>query len=152
MIRRMEGVVGALRIDTDGTVGLVAWPEEHAERRDVVRSAVGGFPDEAVYHRRASLHVHGSGQIERLPLNLPAWVLASTWRGMEIPYGLYGPAVVTGPQFAGLDEDLAGTVQAVCAAVAEIRLEWVTRPPVGELQARAELLAAARHAISAFIA
>ncbi|KOV22511.1 hypothetical protein ADK90_10695 [Streptomyces sp. XY413] len=59
---------------------------------------------------------------------------------------------MTGPQLAGLDEDLAGAVQAVCAAVAEIRLEWVTRPPVGEPQARTELLAAARQSMSAFIA
>ncbi|MCX4721999.1 hypothetical protein OG818_40625 [Streptomyces virginiae] len=152
MIKRMEGTVGALRIDTDGAVAVVPWPEEHAERRDVVRSAVGGSPDEAVYHRRASMHVHGSGQIEQLPLNLSAWVLASIWRGMEIPYGFHGPVVVTGPQLAGLDEDLEGVVQAVSAAVAEIRLEWVTRPPVGEPQARAELLAAARHAMSALTA
>lgn len=84
-------------------------------------------------------------------MNLSAWALASAWRGIDIPYGLYGPVVVTGPQLTELDEDLAGAVQAVCAAVAEILQEWRARPPVGERQARAELLAAARHSVAALV-
>lgn len=139
----------ALRIDVDGTVVVLPWPEVDVERRELVRVAVGGGADTAVYHRRAHLHVHGNGQAENLPVNLSAWALASVWRGMDIPYGLYGPVVVTGPQQAELDEDLAGAVRAVCAAVVEICQEWKARPPVGEQQARAELLAAARHSVAA---
>ncbi|MFD9356452.1 hypothetical protein [Streptomyces sp. NPDC060031] len=82
-------------------------------------------------------------------MNLTAWVLASHWRQMELPYGFYGPVVVTGPQLADLEEALAGEVTAVCAAVADIRAEWASRRPVGESQARAELLGAARHATAA---
>lgn len=138
-----------LRIDVDGAVVVLPWPGEDAGRRQVVRTAVGGAADAAVYHRRAQFHVHGNGQSERLPMNLSAWVLASVWRRMEIPYGLYGPVVVTGPQLGDLDEAMAEEVQAVCAAVAEVREEWVTRQPAGERQARAELLAAARHRVAA---
>ncbi|MFJ5811686.1 hypothetical protein [Streptomyces sp. NPDC093093] len=138
----------ALRIDTDGSVVALSWPEEYAERRETVRTAVGGSADAAIYHRRAHLHVHGNGQAENLPMNLATWVLASHWRGVEIPYGFHGPVVVTGPQLTGLDETLAGEVLAMCAAVADVRAEWVTRLPVGESQARAELLAAARHAVA----
>ncbi|MFZ3475766.1 hypothetical protein ACODT3_40370 [Streptomyces sp. 4.24] len=141
--------VAVLRVDSDGTVVVHPWPEDERERWAAVRTAVGGSADAAVYHRRAQLHVHGNGQAEGLPLNLAAWALASVWRGLDIPYGLYGPVVVTGPQMGGLDEDLAGAVRAVCAAVAEVRQEWTTRPPVGERQARAEVLAAARHSITA---
>ncbi|MBT2611445.1 hypothetical protein J7I97_25100 [Streptomyces sp. ISL-87] len=92
------------------------------------------------------LHVHGNGQAERLPLNLAVWVLASVWRGIELPYGLHGTVMVTGPQSEALDADLVAEVRAVCAAVAEVRAEWQDQPPVGEGPARAELLAAGRHA------
>ncbi|KOU66700.1 hypothetical protein ADK55_05040 [Streptomyces sp. WM4235] len=139
----------ALRIDTDGSVVALPWPEEYTERRGVVRTAVGGSADAAIYHRRAHLHVHGNGQAEDLPMNLSAWVLASHWRGVEIPYAFHGPVVVTGPQLDGLDESVARQVLAMCAAVADVRAEWVTRLPVGESQARAELLAAVRHAVTA---
>lgn len=139
----------ALRIDPDGAVVVLAWPQEDVDRQEVVRVAVGGGANTAVYHRRAHLHVHGNGQAEALPMNLSAWALASVWRRMDIPYGLYGPVVVTGAQQAELDEDLADAVRAVCAAVVEICQEWKARPPVGERQARAELLAAARHSVAA---
>lgn len=138
-----------LQIDVDGAVVMLPWPGEGAERRQVVRMAVGGSADAAVYHRRTQLHVHGNGQSERLTLNLSAWVLASVWRGVEITYGLYGTVVVTGPQLAALDESMAREVRAVCVAVAEVRAEWVVRQPAGEWQARAELLAAARHGVAA---
>ncbi|MFE6848799.1 hypothetical protein [Streptomyces sp. NPDC057686] len=82
-------------------------------------------------------------------MNLSVWVLASVWRRMEIPYGFYGPVVVTGPQLDALDEAMAEEVQAVCEAVAEVREECATRQPAGEWQARAELLAAARHRVAA---
>ncbi|WP_407842115.1 hypothetical protein ACE1OC_42955 (plasmid) [Streptomyces sp. DSM 116496] len=149
MSERQENLVEALRIDPDGTVVVLAWPQDDAERRQVVRAAVGGGADTAVYHRRAHLHVHGNWQAENLPVNLSAWALASVWRGIDIPYGLYGPVVVTGPQLTELDEDLAEAVRAVCAAVVEIRQEWKVRPSVGEEQARAELLAGARHSVAA---
>ncbi|MGW2996385.1 hypothetical protein ACWDA9_33235 [Streptomyces sp. NPDC001193] len=138
-----------LRIDVDGAVVVLPWRDEDAGRWQVVRTAVGGRADAAVYHRRTQFHVHGNGQSERLPLNLSAWVLASVWRGMEIPYGFYGPVVVTGSQLDALDEAMAEEVHAVCAAVAEVREEWVTRQPAGEWQARAELLAASRHRVAA---
>lgn len=138
-----------LRIDADGGVVVLPWPGEDAGRRQVVRMAVGGLVDAAVYDRRAQFHMQVNGQAERLPMNLAVWVLASVWRGMEIPYGFYGPVVVTGPQMGALDEAVAQEVQAVCEAVGEVRQEWVTRQPAGEWQARAELLAAARHRLAA---
>ncbi|MFE9847172.1 hypothetical protein [Streptomyces goshikiensis] len=93
------------------------------------------------------LHVHGNGQAERLPLNLPVWVLASVWRGIELSYGFYGTAMVTGSQSEALDADLVAEAQAVCAAVAEVRAEWQDRTPASEGAARAELVATARHAL-----
>ncbi|MER7467910.1 hypothetical protein [Streptomyces sp. NPDC097981] len=138
-----------LRIDMDGAVVVLSWPDGDTERRQVVRAAVGGVADAAVYHRRAQFHVHGNGQSERLAMNLSAWVLASVWRGMEIPYGFFGPVVVTGPQMDSLGEAMAVEVRAVCAAVADVREEWVTRQPAGEGPARAELLAAARYGVAA---
>ncbi|MGW7319627.1 hypothetical protein [Streptomyces sp. NPDC054865] len=135
-----------LRIDTDGAAVALPWPDD-GERRQAVRAAVGGPSDRGVYHRRAHHHVHGSGQSE-CPMNLAAWVLACLWRGIDIPYGLYGDVVVTGPDVEALDAEMVGEVLSVCAAVAEVRQEWSSRPPVGEAQARAELLAAGRHALS----
>lgn len=82
-------------------------------------------------------------------MNVTAWVLASHWRKVEIPYGFFGPVVMTGPELTALGEGMAVEVLAVCAAVGEVRREWVTRSPVGEWQARAELLAAARHSVTA---
>ncbi|MCX4546915.1 hypothetical protein [Streptomyces sp. NBC_01565] len=135
-----------LRVDADGATTLMSWPEDELQRGLLIRAGVGGVADTAVYHRLAVLHVHGNGQAERLPLNLPVWVLASVWRGIELPYGFYGGVMVTGPGSEALDSDLVAEVQAVCVAVAEVRAEWQDRPPVGEGAARAELLAAGRHA------
>ncbi|AYV32207.1 hypothetical protein EES41_36230 [Streptomyces sp. ADI95-16] len=135
-----------LRIDADGGAALVPWPADALESGLLIRAGVGGSVDTAVYHRRAVLHVHGNGQAERLPLNLSAWVLASVWRGIELPYGFYGTVMVTGPRSEALGADLVEEVQTVCAAVAEVRAEWQDRPPVGENAARAELLATGRHA------
>ncbi|MFD8992739.1 hypothetical protein ACFVZ4_32440 [Streptomyces goshikiensis] len=135
-----------LRVDTDGGTTLMPWPGDQLQRGLLIRAGVGGPADPGIYHRRAVLHVHGNGQAERLPLNLSVWVLASVWRGFELPYGLYGTVMVTGPQSEALDADLVAEVQAVCEAVAEVRAEWQHRPPVGENAARAELLATGRHA------
>ncbi|MFD8984645.1 hypothetical protein [Streptomyces sp. NPDC059564] len=138
-----------LRIDVDGAVVVLSWPDDDAARREAVTGAVGRPADSAVYHRQAHFHVHGNGASGGLPMNLAAWALASQWRGMEIPYGLYEPVLVTGPQLSVLGDGVAGEVRAVCAAVAEVRQEWVTRPPAGEGPARAEVLAAARHSVAA---
>lgn len=138
-----------LRVDTDGGTTLMSWPGDQLQRGLLIRAGVGGPADTGVYHRRAVLHIHGNGQAERLPLNLSAWVLASVWRGFELPYGLHGTVMVTGPQSEALDADLVAEIQAVCAAVAKVRAEWKDRPPVGENAARAELLAAARYALDA---
>ncbi|WP_191878545.1 MULTISPECIES: hypothetical protein [Streptomyces] len=148
----MEVTVGtALRIDVDGAVVVLPWADDVAARMAQVRDVVGGPADRAIYHRQAHFHVPGNGAAEGLPMNLAAWVLASQWRGMEISYGFYGPTLVTGPDRSPLSEGMAAEVRAVCAAVAEVRLEWVTRPPAGEAAARAEVLAAARHAVAALI-
>ncbi|MFE2326035.1 hypothetical protein ACFXD5_19255 [Streptomyces sp. NPDC059385] len=48
-------------------------------------------------------------------------------------------------EVAGLTLYQALDLQAVCEAVAD-GAEWQNRPPIGEALARAELLAAARHA------
>ncbi|MFD7555198.1 hypothetical protein ACFV9E_11785 [Streptomyces sp. NPDC059835] len=135
-----------LRVDADGAVTVLPWPDDLVQQGLLIRAGVGGQADTGAYHRRAVLHVHGNGQGEGLPMNLAAWVLACVWREVELPYGLYGVAVVTGPQSRGLDSDLAAEVRAVCKAVADVRVEWQYRPPAGEASARAELLAAARHA------
>ncbi|MFD9411555.1 hypothetical protein ACFWBN_31655 [Streptomyces sp. NPDC059989] len=139
-------MTSVLRVDSDGGTTLMPWPDDELQRGLLIRAVVGGPADTAVYHRRAVLHVHGNGQSERLPLNLAAWVLASVWRGIELPYGFHGTVMVTGPQSQELDADLVAVVQAVCVAVAEVRAEWQNRPPASERAARAELLAAARYA------
>lgn len=54
-----------------------------------------GAADQAVYRRRALLHIHGSGQSIGLQQNLAAWVLASPWRGMTL-YPLHGPVAIAG--------------------------------------------------------
>ncbi|MFE9636741.1 hypothetical protein [Streptomyces sp. NPDC006463] len=71
---------------------------------------------------------------------------ATVRRGIELPYGLHGTVMVTGPQFQELDTDLVAEVQGVCVEVAEVRAEWQDRPPASEGAVRAELLAAAGYA------
>ncbi|NUK89970.1 hypothetical protein [Streptomyces lunaelactis] len=119
----------------------------------VQRDLLGGTVDAGVYHRRALLHVHGGGPGEPgRGFNVAVWALACAWRGLDIPYGLYGTAVVTGPgdgRVAGLEAGLVVQVRAVCAAVRDVLAEWQTRPPAGESAARSELLAAARHQVKA---
>ncbi|UUU37566.1 hypothetical protein [Streptomyces sp. NBC_00162] len=135
-----------LCVDPDGGTTLMPWSDDELQRALLIRAGVAGPADTGVYHRRAVLHVHGNGQAERLPLNLAVWVLASVWRGIELPYGLHGTVMVTGPQSQELEADLVAEVQAVCVAVAEVRAEWQNRPPASERAARAEVLAAARYA------
>ncbi|MEU6346248.1 hypothetical protein ABZ883_35455 [Streptomyces sp. NPDC046977] len=113
---------------------------------------MGGTVDGAVYHRRALLHVHGEGALSLdREFNVAAWALASIWRGADLSYGLYGTAVVTGPNrgdgsSAELDNDLVEQVRAVGGAVSDTVRVWRTGPPASEAAARAEVLAAARAA------
>ncbi|MEU8481043.1 hypothetical protein [Streptomyces hygroscopicus] len=141
----------ALRIDPDATSSRLDLPADQAAQRDMLRSLIGGSPDQAVYHRRALLHVHGSGTRMRLPVNPAAWALACAWRGLDLPYLLYGPVVVTGPGTGGaltaLNDRLLGEAEDVTRRVEELRSEWATRPPASESAARLELLAYARRAI-----
>ncbi|MDX3075856.1 hypothetical protein [Streptomyces sp. MI02-7b] len=141
-------MVAALRLEVTGAVQGFELPEDYTRQRRVLRSLLGGAVDGAVYHRRALLHVHGHGALSvGRDLNAAAWALASTWRGAELPCGLYGTAVVTGPNLGNggcddLDDDLAGQVQSVCEATSRVLTEWVDCPPEGEAQARAQLLGA----------
>ncbi|MET9879241.1 hypothetical protein ABZZ36_32135 [Actinacidiphila glaucinigra] len=123
-------------------------PEDYSRQRQVLCALLEGTVDGAVYHRRALIHVHGQGSLSPgRQLNVAAWALASTWRGTELPYGLYGTAVVTGPNcsdggYGAVDENVSQHVQAVSAAVSQVLASWVDRPPMGEAQARAEVLRA----------
>ncbi|MFK4227974.1 hypothetical protein [Streptomyces sp. NPDC019890] len=71
---------------------------------------------------------------------------------MEITHGARGTIVVTGTggsTMDQLDDVLAAQLRAVCVAVRGVLVEWQTRPPTGEVAARAEVLAAARHQVKA---
>lgn len=69
-----------------------------------------GAVDQAVYHPRAVLDVHGEGQVIGLGRNFAAWALASDWRRTTLG-PLHGPVVVTGRTTEGEatapDDDLA---------------------------------------------
>ncbi|WP_413804343.1 hypothetical protein [Streptomyces sp. OE57] len=116
----------------------------------MIRSLIGGTTDRAVYHRQALLHVHGNGAGRRLPVNPAAWALACAWRGLNLPYLLYGPVLVTGPDTGGavetLNDRLLAQAEEVTRIVQELRGQWSTRPPMSEPAAREELLANARQA------
>ncbi|MDX3075879.1 hypothetical protein [Streptomyces sp. MI02-7b] len=137
-----------MRLEPDGVFEAFDLPEDYTRQRQVLRALLGGHVDGAVYHRRALIHVHGEGALSvGRDLNAAAWALASTWRGAELPYGLYGTAVVTGPNLGNggcddLNDDLAGQVQSVCEATSRVLTGWVDCPPEGEAQARAQLLGA----------
>ncbi|MFD7488553.1 hypothetical protein [Streptomyces mirabilis] len=106
----------ALRVASDTTVAGLTLPDLDARR--AIREHLGstGAADQAVYHRRALLHIHGSGHSIGLQQNLDAWVLVSRWRGMTL-YPLHGPVAIAGRSQDGgvapLDDDLAQHVRAV---------------------------------------
>ncbi|MFF3950543.1 hypothetical protein ACFYYN_37905 [Streptomyces sp. NPDC001902] len=141
-------MVAALRLEVTGVVETFELPEDYTRQRHVLRALLSGAVDGAVYHRRALIHVHGQGSLSPArQLNVAAWALASTWRGTELPYGLYGTAVVTGPNradggYGALDTDLADQIRSVGDAVVRVLAGWQERPPQEEAQARAELLRA----------
>lgn len=141
--------IAALCIAPDAVVYEHGLPADYAGQLRALRGSV----DAAVYHRRAHFHVHGAGVVDRLPFNVAAWAVACAWRGLEVPYGLYGAAVVTGADrggggWDGLDGALAAQVQSVCAAIRGILAEWWARPPAGEDAARAEVLAVAHQYVA----
>jgi hypothetical protein len=144
--------ITAIRLEPDGSANTLMLPTRSEAQRQALRSILNGTVDAGVYHRRALLHVHGGGySAELLPFNPAAWALACTWRGMDISYGFYGTAVVTGPGdglLAPLEPELHAGVRSVAGAVKKVLITWRTRPPAGERAARAELLAAARYALS----
>ncbi|GAA2345085.1 hypothetical protein [Streptomyces violaceusniger] len=86
----------ALHIDPDATFSHLDLPEDAHAQRDILRSLIGDTVDRAIYHRQALLHLHGNGAGRRLPVNPAAWALACAWRGLDLPYLLYGPVIVTG--------------------------------------------------------
>ncbi|NUK21694.1 hypothetical protein [Streptomyces lunaelactis] len=134
----------ALRIDPDATVTDVDLPEPDAH--SAIRGIVGSLDavDQGAYHRRAVLHIHGSGRKIGLPQNLAAWALASAWRGMTL-YPLAGTIVVTGRTAIGdvtaLDDDLVQHAESVAQSVRDTLAEWRTRPPASHEAAIGELLA-----------
>ncbi|MCC9708241.1 hypothetical protein E4N62_25055 [Streptomyces sp. MNU76] len=134
----------ALRIDPDATVTDLDLPE--ADAHAAIRELVGSpdAVDQGTYHRRAVLHIHGSGQQAGLPQNLTAWALASAWRGMAL-YPLAGTIVITGRTATGdvtaLDNDLVQHATAVAQTVRETLTEWSARPPASDEAAVSELLA-----------
>ncbi|MEU4896235.1 hypothetical protein AB0B12_26370 [Streptomyces sp. NPDC044780] len=140
----------ALRIDPDSTSSRLALPTDQTAQYDILRSLIGGNPDRAIYHRQALLHLHGNGAGTRLPVNPAAWALACAWRGLNLPYLLYGPVLVTGPDTRGavenLNDSLLAQAEEIARRTAELRMEWSTRPPVSEPAARLELLAYTRRA------
>ncbi|MFD9797157.1 hypothetical protein ACFWXK_40190 [Streptomyces sp. NPDC059070] len=105
-----------------------------------------GAADQAVYHRRAVLHLHGSGRTMGLARNWAGWALASAWRGPAL-YLLAGTLVITGRTTDGhitaLDDDLTQHVHAVVDTVQETLTQWRQRPPHSGEAAIGELLACA---------
>ncbi|GGN46372.1 hypothetical protein [Streptomyces fuscichromogenes] len=141
----------ALRIDPDTNVTDLALPPTGAH--SVIRELVGSpdAVDQATYHQRAVMHIHGSGRREGLPQNLAAWALASAWRGTPL-YPLAGPIVVTGRTTTGellaLDDDLVQHAHVVAQTVRDTLSEWRDRPPVSNETAVNELLAYAARDIA----
>ncbi|MFB7511171.1 hypothetical protein [Streptomyces broussonetiae] len=134
----------ALRIAPDTTLTELTLPE--ADALSVIRHHVGtsGAVDQAVYHHRALLHVHGEGQVVGLDQNLAAWALVSAWRRMAL-YPLHGPVVITGRtpdgEAAALDDDLAEHARTVTQTVRQTLKAWKARPPASSEAAASELLA-----------
>ncbi|TLS45742.1 hypothetical protein FE633_13335 [Streptomyces montanus] len=141
----------ALRIDPDATVTDIHLPEPDAQ--SAIREHVGSpdAVDQGAYHRRAVLHIHGTGRQVGLPQNLAAWALASAWRGIAL-YPLAGTIVVTGRTATGdvtaLDDDLVQHAKAVTQTVRETLAQWRSRPPASNEAAISELLAYAAHDVT----
>ena len=144
----------AIRIDADGVATAVTLPEDGGtELNRTLRTVLGGTPERAVYHPGSLVWVHGDGQSQGLAPNLTAWTLASAWRGMPLPYQLYGTVIVTGRDDSGesvpLDHRLAGQVHTVAGTVTETMSGWRQRPPASTDAAIRELVAYAIRDITA---
>lgn len=139
----------AVRIDCTMTVIPIVLPDE--DPNHALENIVGGAVSQAVYHRRALLHIYDRSTSE-YPLNLAAWTAASAWRGMPL-YPLHGTIVVTGRGGSGevcdLDDDLAQQVRAITTMVRETVQEWKHRPPASNEAAAQELLSYAASEIAA---
>ncbi|SEM78900.1 hypothetical protein [Streptacidiphilus jiangxiensis] len=136
----------ALVIETDGSVRDTVLPVGAEERRAAIRELVGGYADQGRYHPEVLLHVASDGSPQP---NLLAWALASAWRGLDIPYLLYGTVVVTSAVGgADLPPGMASHVHAAGEAVSVIAWEWRSRRPASDEAARAELIAGVRHSLS----
>ncbi|MFG2845939.1 hypothetical protein ACGF12_22635 [Kitasatospora sp. NPDC048296] len=111
----------AVLIDPDGSVETIALPDDRATRDRSIVTRLSGTPEPAYYHRRALMHIHGSGQNQRLADNLIA-TTACVWRGLDITSGggyfLPGRVIITSPDgTSDLAQDLVEDVHAVAAAV-----------------------------------
>jgi hypothetical protein len=128
-------VSNAIRIDASGGATGIDLPEDGGpELNRALRALLGGTPERAAYHPASLLWVHGDGQSHGLAPNLIAWTLASAWRGMPLPYQLYGTVIVTGRDHDGestpLEDNLASHVHTVAETVAQTMADWRRRPPV----------------------
>jgi hypothetical protein len=135
--------VGAVVIDTNGATRTVDLPSGRAPWRTEVDRLLGGRAEAARYHRGATLHVNADGATRP---NITAWVLACAWRGLELPYMLYGTVVVTGASDGHvLPQTLAAQAERAANAISEVVEEWRGRPPVSDEAGTLELLATVRH-------
>ncbi|NUU22431.1 MAG: hypothetical protein HOV68_13090 [Streptomycetaceae bacterium] len=139
----------ALVIGTDGTVSTVDLPADWADRYNALRELVGGQPESARYHRDALLYVDGDGAGHQ-DSNLVAWALASAWRGLDLPYGLAGTVVATGPaEEDPLPDVLIAQAHAASEAVALFLGRALTRRPASPDALASELLEAVRLSVAA---
>ncbi|MHC3475714.1 hypothetical protein ACYF6T_44680, partial [Streptomyces sp. 7R007] len=112
----------ALCVDPDTSVTELDLPEAgaHAAIQDHIGTT--DAVDQGVFRRRAFLHIHGDGRVNRLVQNITAWVLASAWRGIAL-YPIHGTVIVTGRAqdgaVAALVDGLARHVPAVAQTVRE---------------------------------
>lgn len=84
-----------LQIDPDAATTALHLPSPSHARIEAVLHAVGGPTVRGAYHPTAVVHTNARGPLSGLPFNAVAWALASGWHGQALPYGLFGPVVVT---------------------------------------------------------
>ncbi|MGV9268122.1 hypothetical protein ACWDRR_26055 [Kitasatospora sp. NPDC003701] len=123
----------ALQIDPDGTVEVIALPDDRATRDRSITSRLSGPAAPGCYHRQATMHLHGNGQHDRLPDNPIATALACVWRGLDIAYDatyfLPGRVVITSVDGASdLAPGLVGEALAVAEAVHLLLADGRTAP------------------------
>lgn len=87
--------VAAIRIDTDGTVTVLA---DHCY--DTIRNAVGGWIEAISTDGRIDIFVNEEGKIDRLdqnPLGQALWAQVDSYGCIRAGDWMAGPCVVTGP-------------------------------------------------------